>query len=249
MSVVLVLASDGIAHVILNRPESRNALNLQMCEELAAAMQRLGEDESVRVAIVRAHGPVFCAGADLKERQSMDAAQTRARRMKAFAAYHAIESFPKPAIAVVQGACVGSGCEIAACCDFIYCSDKATFRTPESLWGTLGATQRLPRIIGKGLAKEMLFTGRALSADEALEAGFVNRVLSEVQVLDAALEAARIIAAAPPGAIALAKRCVDRGVELDRKGALAVEIEAIDEMLAATDWKSNIAAFGKKPEQ
>ncbi len=249
MSTVLVLASDGIAHVILNRPESRNALNLQMCEELGAAMRRLANDETVRVAILRAHGPVFCAGADLKERQGMDAAQTRARRMKAFEAYDAIESFPKPAIAVVQGACVGSGCEIAASCDFVYCTEKASFRTPEALWGTVGATQRLPRILGERLAKEMLFTGRVLSADEALEAGFVNRVLAEDKVLEAALEAARIIAKAPAGSIALAKRCVDRGTELGRKGALAVEIEAIEENLAATDWKSNIAAFGRKPDQ
>ena len=249
MSTVLVLASDGIAHVILNRPESRNALNLQMCEELGAAMRRLADDETVGVAIVRAHGPVFCAGADLKERQGMDAAQTRARRIKAFEAYDAIESFPKPAIAVVQGACVGSGCEIAACCDFIYCSEKASFGTPEALWGTVGATQRLPRILGARLAKEMLFTGRVLSAVEALEAGLVNRVLADDKVLETALEAARIIAKAPAGSIALAKRCVDRGIELDRKGALAVEIEAIEENLAATDWKSNIAAFGRKPDQ
>lgn len=248
MSVVLVLASDGIAHVILNRPESRNALNLQMCEELAAAMRRLADDATVRVAILRAHGPVFCAGADLKERQGMDPVQTRARRMKAFEAYAAIEAFPKPAIAVVQGACVGSGCEIAACCDFIYCSDKASFRTPEALWGTVGATQRLPRILGKRLAKEMMFTGRTLSADEALEAGLVNRVLPEDKALEAGLEAARVIAAAPAGSIDLAKRCVERGVELDRKGALAVEIEAIDEMLSTADWKSNIASFGKKPD-
>ena len=248
MSAVLVLASDGIAHVILNRPESRNALNLQMCEELGIAMRRLAQDASVRVAIVRAHGPVFCAGADLKERQGMDAARTRARRMKAFEAYEAIESFPNPAIAVVQGACVGSGCEIAACCDFIYCSDKASFRTPEALWGTVGATQRLPRILGMRLAKEMMFTGRMLSAIEALEARLVNRVLPEAKVLEAALEAARVIATAPAGSIKLAKRCVERGIDLDRKGALAVEIEAIEEMLAATDWKSNIAAFGKKPE-
>ena len=249
MSTVLVLASDGIAHVILNRPESRNALNLQMCEELGAAMRRLAEDETVRVAIVRAHGSVFCAGADLKERQSMDAGQTRARRMKAFEAYEAIESFPKPAIAVVQGACVGSGCEIASSCDFIYCPDKAGFRTPEALWGTVGATQRLPRILGARLAKEMLFTGRTLSARESLEAGLVNRVLPEDKVLEAALEAAHIIANAPARAIALAKRCVDRGVELDRSGARAVEIEAIEEILASADWKSNIAAFGRKPEK
>ena len=248
MSVVLVLASDGIAHVILNRPESRNALNLQMCEELATAMRSLAGDATVRVAIVRAHGPVFCAGADLKERQGMDAAQTRARRMKAFDAYAAIEAFPKPAIAVVQGACVGSGCEIAACCDFIFCSDKATFRAPEALWGTVGATQRLPRVLGVRLAKEMLFTGRTLSASEALEARLVNRVLADDKVLEAALDAARVIAGAPAASIAIAKRCVERGIDLDRKGALAVEIEAIDEMLASADWKSNIAAFGKKPE-
>ena len=93
-----------------------------------------------------------------------------------------------------------------------------------------------------------MFTGRTLSADEALEAGLVNRVLPEEKALEAGLEAARVIAAAPAGSIELAKRCVERGVELDRKGALAVEIEAIDEMLSTADWKSNIASFGKKPD-
>lgn len=249
MSAVLVLASDGIAHVILNRPESRNALNLAMCEELAAAMRRLAADESVRVVIVRANGPVFCAGADLKERQGMDAAQTRARRIKAFEACEAIESLPGPAIAVVQGACVGSGCEIAAACDFIYCSTGARFKTPEALWGTVGATQRLPRIVGKRLAKEMLYTGRVLTADEALDAGLVNRVLAEDKVLEAALAAAQVMVKAPARSIALAKRCVDRGVELDRKAALALDVEAIDENLASADWKSNVEAFGKNPKQ
>ena len=128
--------------------------------------------------LVRANGPVFCAGADLKERQGMDAAQVRERRMKGFAAYAALEALPMPAIAVVQGPVVGSGCEIAAACDFIVATPQASFRTPEALRGTVGATQRLPRVLGKRLAKDLMFTGRVLSAEEARAAGLVSRLVA-----------------------------------------------------------------------
>jgi len=162
---VHVESKDGVATLTLNRPESRNALNLAMCEALVAAAQ--GVPESTRLVFVRASGPVFCAGADLKERQGMDEAQVRHRRMRAFAAYGALEALPMPAIAVVEGAAVGSGCEIAAACDFVVATPAASFRIPEAIRGTVGATQRLPRILGKRLAKDLLFTGRTLSAEEA----------------------------------------------------------------------------------
>ncbi|HUG78004.1 MAG TPA: enoyl-CoA hydratase/isomerase family protein, partial [Burkholderiales bacterium] len=143
---VLVDVQGGVATITLNRPEARNALNLAMCEALVAAAQ--GMDDTVRLVFVRATGPVYCAGADLKERQGMDPAQVRDRRMKAFAAYGALEALPMPTIAVVEGAAVGSGCEIAAACDFVVATPEATFRIPEAIRGTVGATQRLPRILG-----------------------------------------------------------------------------------------------------
>ncbi|HEX9182503.1 MAG TPA: enoyl-CoA hydratase/isomerase family protein [Burkholderiales bacterium] len=229
-------SQGGVATITLNRPESRNALNLAMCEELRAAAERAAADPEVRLVLVRANGPVFCAGADLKERQGMSEAQVRERRMKAFAAYAAIEALPMPAIAVAEGPVVGSGCEIACACDFIVATQAASFRAPEAIRGTVGATQRLPRILGKRLAKDMLFTGRTLAADEAERHGLVSRLV-ETATLDAVLaEIARTIVQAPAQALRLAKRCVDRGVELDPKGALETEIAAIEEQLASGAW-------------
>jgi enoyl-CoA hydratase len=240
---VLYSVAEGVAAITLNRPESRNALNSAMCEGLLGAATSATADEAVRVVFVRANGPVFCAGADLKERQGMNEDQVRARRLKAFAAYEALERLPMPVIAVVHAGAVGSGCEIASACDFIVATPEASFRTPEALWGTVGATQRLPRVLGKRLAKELMFTGRALSAAEAQIAGLVARVVP-AEGLDAVLaDIAKTIVAAPPTSIRLAKRCIDRGVELDPHGALAAELLAIEQNLAATDWRAGIAGF------
>lgn len=236
MSVVPYSVSEGVATVTLNRPESRNALNLEMCNGLINACKISCSDESVKVVFVRAIGPVFCAGADLKERQGMSEAQVRERRMKGFAAYAALEALPMPAIAVVQGPVVGSGCEIAGACDFIVATPEASFRTPEALRGTVGATQRLPRVLGKRLAKDMMFTGRTLSAGEAREAGLVSRLVSLSDLESTLEEIKKTILDAPSQSLRLAKRCIDRGVELDPKGALGTEIAAIEEQLAAGSW-------------
>ena len=166
----------------------------------------------------------------------MDAAQVRERRMKGFAAYAALEALPMPAIAVVQGPVVGSGCEIAAACDFIVATPDASFRTPEALRGTVGATQRLPRVLGKRLAKDLMFTGRVLSAEEAKVAGLVSRLVPAVELEEMLLRMTAEILKAPQGALRLAKRCIDRGVELDPQGALDTEIAAIEEQLAAGSW-------------
>jgi enoyl-CoA hydratase len=186
--------------------------------------------------LVRANGPVFCAGADLKERQGMSEAQVRERRMKGFAAYAALEALPMPAIAVVQGPVVGSGCEIAAACDFIVATPDASFRTPEATRGTVGATQRLPRILGKRLAKDMMFTGRVLGVEEAREAGLVARLVAAPELEKTLEEIKQVILKAPQQSLRLAKRCIDHGLELDPKGALETEIAAIEEQLAAGSW-------------
>jgi enoyl-CoA hydratase len=233
---VLFRVENGVATVTLNRPESRNALNLAMCDGLIEAAAAACSDESVKIFFVTANGPAFCAGADLKERQGMSEAQVRERRMKGFAAYAALEALPMPAIAVVQGPAVGSGCEIAGACDFIVATPEASFRTPEAIRGTVGATQRLPRILGKRLAKDMMFTGRTLTAEEASEAGLVSRLVS-VSDLESTLDGLKkTIVNAPQQSLRLAKRCIDRGVELDPKGALATEIAAIEEQLATGSW-------------
>jgi len=233
---VLVQSKGGVATITLDRPASRNALNLAMCEALLAAAQSVAADASVRLVLVRANGPVFCAGADLKERQGMNGAQVRERRMKAFAAYAAIEALPMPAIAVLEGPAVGSGCEIATACDFIVATPAASFRVPEAIRGTVGATQRLPRILGKRLAKDLLFSGRTLSAEEAERHGLVSRLIAPEKLEAVLAEISKTIVEAPAQALRLAKRSVDRGVELDAQGALESEIAAIEEQLAAGDW-------------
>jgi enoyl-CoA hydratase len=231
---VLYSVEAGMATIMLDRPEARNAVNGAMCDALCEAAKRAAADPAVRLVVVRGNGPVFCAGADVKERQGMTQEQVRERRIKGFAAYAALEALPMPAVAVVQGAALGSGVEIAAACDFIVALPDASFGTPEALRGTVGATQRLPRVLGKRLAKDLMFTGRRLTAEEALAAGLVSRISQDVEEVIA--EIAKAILAAPPAAMRLAKRCIDRGVELDPQGALQAEIEAIDEQLASGQW-------------
>jgi enoyl-CoA hydratase len=239
---VLYDCKDGLARITLNRPDARNALNIAMCEALIAATRSARED-AARCVLVQGVGPVFCAGADLKERQGMGDDAVRARRLKSFSAYDALERLPMPAIAVVAGPAVGSGVEIAAACDFIIATPSASFRTPEALWGTVGATQRLPRIIGKRLAKDLMFTGRALGAEEAREAGLVARVVAPDALTETLAEITATILKAPPAAMALAKRCVDEGLERDPRGALATEILAIEESLAAAEWRQKMQDF------
>lgn len=233
---VLYSVGSGVATIRLNRPAARNALNLAMCDGLAAAAKTAAADPSVKLVLVRAEGSVFCAGADLKERQGMTEAQVRARRGKGFDAYAALEALPMPAIAVVEGPAVGSGCEIAAACDFIVATSAASFRTPEAVRGTVGATQRLARVLGKRLAKDMMFTGRTLGAEEAVAHGLVSRLIAPEDLEATVASIVKAITEAPPQSLRLAKRTIDRGVELDPKGALSAEIEAIEEQLASGQW-------------
>ena len=224
-----VTVENGVATIALNRPEVRNALNLEMCDALIHQCKNL----DARLAFVVGKGPAFCGGADLNERKGKSEEWVRERRMRAFAAYAALESLPMPCIALVHGAAIGSGVEIAAACDFIVATPDATFRTPEAQRGTVGATQRLPRVLGKRLAKDMMFTGRALTTPEARDAGFVARIGDLEEEKRAITEA---ILKAPPLALKLAKRTIDRGIELDPQGALKAEMEAIEEQLASGQW-------------
>jgi len=224
-----VSIANGVATIALNRPEVRNALNLEMCDALIETTKSL----DARLVFVRGNGPVFCGGADLNERKGKSEQWVRERRMRAFAAYAALEALPMPCIALVHGAAIGSGVEIAAACDFIVATPDATFRTPEAQRGTVGATQRLPRILGKRLAKDLMFTGRALTAQEARDAGLVARIGDLDEERRAIAES---ILKAPALALKLAKRTIDRGIELDPKGALEAELEAIEEQLAAGQW-------------
>ena len=237
----------GVATLTLDRPDSRNALNRAMCDDLLAAATAAHEDAEVRVLFVRANGPVFCAGADLKERGGMSDEQVRARRLAGLAAYELLESLPMPVIAVVQGPAIGSGVEMVACCDFAVATPAATFATPEATRGTLGVTQRLPRIIGKPLAKDMMFTGRKLTPAEAHAVGLVTRIV-EADALDGALaDIAKTILAAPQPALRQAKNCIDRGMALDLRGGLELERAAMEESIAGGAWRTGMTTGAAKP--
>ncbi len=236
----------GLATLTLDRPDSRNALNRAMCDDLLAAAAAARDDAEVRLVFVRANGPVFCAGADLKERKTMTADEVRDRRLAGFAAYGALESLPMPVIAVVQGPAIGSGVEIVSCCDFVVATPDATFAMPEATGGTLGATQRLPRIIGKPLAKDMMFTGRKLTATEAHAAGLVTRIAEAAALAAVLADIAETILAAPQPALRQAKSCIDRGMALDLHGGLALERAAMEENLAAGTWRAGMRAAAEK---
>lgn len=241
-----IALQGAVATLWLARPASRNALNLAMCRELTAACAALDAEDAVRVVLVRGEGAAFCAGADLKERQGMSAAEMVARRVEGFTAYAALEALAKPVVAAVHGPAYGSGCEIAAACDFVLASEGASFKYPEVGWGTVGATQRLPRIVGRRMAKELLFTGRAVDAREAQRLGLVNQVHAAEDFEACVAEVAERIAAADPVTVRLTKRSIDDGLDTTREGAMAVELLAIQENLRRSDWRQAIAGFGRK---
>jgi enoyl-CoA hydratase len=246
LTTVRYAVEGGVATLTLDRPEARNAVNRAMCDDIVAATTAARDDDAVRLVLIRGNGPVFCAGADLKERKGMAPDEVRARRLAAYAACGAIENLPMPAIAVVHGAAIGSGCEIAAACDFVIATPQATFATPEAMWGTIGATQRLPRILGKPLAKDMMFTGRKLNPDEARAAGLVTRIVDAAALDGVIADIAKTIAAAPQAALRQAKSCIDQGVALDPRGALALELQALEENIARDTWRAGMSRFGEK---
>ncbi|MDB5796171.1 MAG: Enoyl-CoA hydratase [Paucimonas sp.] len=246
LDTVLVAQDGAIATLTLNRPDARNACNAQMCRDLITATDQIGRDDSVHLVLVRGAGTAFCAGMDIREKQGLSASDMLARRTLGFTAYASIESLPQPAMAVVHGPAYGGGLEIAAACDFVLVSSEAKFCYPEVAWGVVGATQRLPRLAGTRMAKELLFTSRVFDAAEAKEIGLANHVYPPAQLDAAVMEMAQKIAAAKPRTVQLTKQCIDRGVETTREGAMAIELLAIEQSLRQTDWKQALAGFGGK---
>ena len=244
-TTIKLSVQDHVATLTLNRPESRNALSLVMCQELIRACRDLSQQTDVHVVLIDAMGSSFCAGADLKERQTMTTADLVARRVEGFTAYAAIEALPMPVIAVVQGPAFGSGGEVMAACDFVLASTEACFKYPEVGWGTIGATQRLPRIVGRRIAKELLFTGRVVDSQEAKTLGLVNHVYAPEELQVQARAMAEAIAKCNPLTTRLTKRSIDQGLDTTREGALGIELLAIQENLQGSDWKTAIAKFGQ----
>jgi enoyl-CoA hydratase len=210
---------DGVATLTLNRPESLNALNRDVWKGIAEAAAALGQDGDVRVAIVRGAGErAFSAGLDVKASaaEGVDAglpARDTFNRIAAMqAAFTAIENAPIPFIAAVHGYCLGGGLELGLCCDIRVCSDASTFSLPEVALGIMpdmGSTQRLPRVVGPGMARELIYTSRRIDAAEALRIGLVNHVYPADEVYEQANALANEIAAHSPVAVQNAKRALN----------------------------------------
>lgn len=243
---VTVVRNGAVAEVILNRPESRNAVNLELCHALCDIFDSFQSDTETRVVLVRAEGSVFCAGADMRERKGKDEAWVIARRQASFRAYAAIEACPIPVVCAVQGPLVGSGGEIAMACDFIIASDAASFVFPEPQWGTVGATQRLQRRIGVSLAKELLYTGRKMGAEEARERGLVARIVEHEALMGEVRQTVDKIANAPHEAMRLTKQSIDHGSRTDLATGINIEMTAIRQLLAVSDWQSGVSRFDQQ---
>ena len=244
--LVKVERHGAVCEVVIDRADARNAVNLELCHALFDVFSGFSMGEDIRAVLLRSEGPVFCAGADLKERNGHDEAWVIARRKAAFKAYMAIETCPIPVICAVQGPVVGSGGEIGMASDFILASENATFLFPEPQWGTIGATQRLQRVIGVSSAKELLFTGRKLGVEEAYARGLVARVLPAEGFLERVREIAAKVAEAPHLAMQLTKQAVDKGGQTDLASGIEIELSAIRQVLSNSNWRAGIERFNNE---
>lgn len=249
-NVLLEQVEPGIYRLTVNRPKSLNALNGATLEEIHAAALQVAQDSEARVMLVTGAGEkAFVAGADITEMQDLNPLQARAFSEKGISAFRALETLPVPAIAVVNGYCLGGGCELALSCDWILAGDKAVFGQPEINLGIMpgfGGTQRLARRVGRALALELTLTGRQVKAEEALSRGLANQVVAADTLADEALNLARSIAAKAPVAVRLIKETVRRGLDLDLDNGCALENQMFGLCFSTLDQKEGMKAFLEK---
>jgi enoyl-CoA hydratase len=249
-NIMLEQPEPGIRLLTVNRPKSLNALNAETLDEIAAAIARVAADQAARVLLVTGGGEkAFVAGADISQMQSFDSAQAQVFSERGNRTFRALEMLPIPTIALVNGYALGGGCELAMACDWIIASERAQFGQPEVNLGVVagfGGTQRLPRLVGRNLAMELLVTGRMVKADEALRIGLANQVVPAVELRDKGLEVARIIAQKGPVAVRLTKQIVQRGQDMDLANACQQEAYAFGLCCASEDQKEGMSAFLEK---
>jgi enoyl-CoA hydratase len=249
VSVDVTYPDDGVALVTINRPEALNALNGDQLRALRDTLTRLAEDHGVRVVVLTGEGRAFAAGADIKEMLQMDVADASAWGALGHECARLLETMPKPTVAAINGFALGGGCELALACDLRYASSDAKIGQPEIAVGVIpgwGGTQRLARVAGVGLAKELILTGRAADADEALRRGLVNAVFEPDELIERVLEVARSLAAKSPLALAAAKASVNRALQGDVEEGLAAEADAFAQLFASEDQKEGMEAFVEK---
>jgi len=248
--VVLVEEKDQVLTLTLNRPQAMNAFNFAQAKALAEQIASARFRPEVRVVILTGAGDkAFCAGADLKERATLSELQVNEYLYLQRNLFTSIEALNKPVIAAINGAAFGGGLEIALACDIRIAADTAKMGLPETRLAIIpgaGGTQRLPRLIGRAKAKELIYTGRRLSAREALEYGILNRVCEPENLMEECRKMAAEMCLAGPLALEQAKKAIDCGMDTDLHTGIAIETDAYRVLIPTEDRLEGLAAFREK---
>ena len=242
---------DNIAIVTINRPEALNALNSQVPDDLAATFDAIDTNVVRAVVLTGAGEKSFVAGADIGEMSTLTKAEGEAFGKKGNDIFRKIEQFPVPVIAAVNGFALGGGCEISMSCDIRICSENAMFGQPEVGLGItpgFGGTQRLARLIGAGMAKQLIYTARNIKADEALRIGLVNAVYPQEELMAAAEKMASQIAANAPIAVRACKKAINDGLQTDIDEAIVIEEKLFGSCFETEDQKEGMANFLRKKD-
>jgi len=247
----LLLERDGASAVItINRPKVLNALNSQTIDELRRAILELQRDDSVRVVIITGAGDkAFVAGADINELAVQTPTGGREHALRGQHVFDLVENMGKPVIAAINGYALGGGCELAMACTLRIAADTAKIGQPEIALGLLpgyAGTQRLPRLVGRGRAMEMILTGAPVSADDAQRMGLVNRVVPAAQLMDEAKKLAAQLAASAPIATAYIINAINKGVDMGFADACQYEATLFGLVASTDDMKEGTAAFLEK---
>jgi enoyl-CoA hydratase len=248
---VRVVREGPVATITIDRQDKLNALNSEVLQSLATAVAQLEADQAPPLAVILtgAGEKAFVAGADIGQMASLTVEQARGFAAMGQRVLASIEAAPFPVIAAVNGFALGGGCELALSCDFILASENARFSQPEVGLGVIpgfGGTQRLARRVGLGRARELVYVGDMIGADEALRIGLVNRVLPKGELLGAAMTLAQKIATRAPLAVAAAKRAMLRGYDQELGVANALEVIEFAGLFGSADQKEGMAAFVDK---
>jgi enoyl-CoA hydratase len=246
---VLYDERDGVAWITLNRPDKLNALNRTVFAELGSALDRLEASPAASLGVLHGAGRAFAAGADIEDYVDISVHDYRAFMDVGRAVTDRIASLSKPVIAAVQGFALGGGFELVLACDLVIAADNARLGLPETKLGLVpggGGTQRLPRLVGRMRATELMITGRFLTADEGLAWGIVNQVVPKADLIARAGELAAAVAAQAPEAVSLIKRIVREGADAPLATALSLEQDATARLIVSDDGREGIAAFIEK---
>lgn len=250
MNNIIFEKENHIAIVTINRPKALNALNSETLKELNQTVDEIINDDDIYVVLITGSGEkAFVAGADITEMKDLNVIQGRKFSMLGNNIFRKLETMEKPVIAVLNGFTLGGGCELAMACDMRIASTKAKFGQPEVGLGItpgFGGTQRLSRLVGMGIAKELIFTGKIIDSNEAYRIGLVNKVVEPEKLMEEAKNLANIIASNAPIAIKLCKSAINRGMQMDMDTAIMYEAEVFGECYSTEDQKEGMEAFIEK---